>query len=227
MSILDSILANTKDPSMDIGVFLLLLLIALVLGLLNMLVFRTGKNKTSTGFAMTLALLPAAVTVIMMLVNEKLGAGIAVAGAFSLVRFRSIPGSAREIAAIFVCVVLGAALGMGYIAVAVTLFLAVAAVVLCFTLLPVLNHKAIRRQLRITIPENLDYNGLFDEVFAKYGIKAELTRIKSTTMGTLFDLTYEITLPGSTIPKAFVDDLRVLNLNQTITVGLITENDML
>lgn len=227
MSILDSILANTKDPSMDIGVFLLLLLIALVLGLLNMLVFRTGKNKTSTGFAMTLALLPAAVTVIMMLVNEKLGAGIAVAGAFSLVRFRSIPGSAREIAAIFVCVVLGAALGMGYIAVAVILFLAVAAVVLCFTLLPVLNRKAIHRQLRITIPENLDYNGLFDEVFAKYGIKAELTRIKSTTMGTLFDLTYEITLPGSTIPKAFVDDLRVLNLNQTITVGLITENDML
>lgn len=227
MSILDSILANTKDPSMDIGVFLLLLLIALVLGLLNMLVFRTGKNKTSTGFAMTLTLLPAAVTVIMMLVNEKLGAGIAVAGAFSLVRFRSIPGSAREIAAIFVCVVLGAALGMGYIAVAVILFLAVAAVVLCFTLLPVLNRKAIRRQLRITIPENLDYNGLFDEVFAKYGIKAELTRIKSTTMGTLFDLTYEITLPGSTIPKAFVDDLRVLNLNQTITVGLITENDML
>ena len=227
MSILDSILANTKDPSMDIGVFLLLLLIALVLGLLNMLVFKTGKNKTSTGFAMTLALLPAAVTVIMMLVNEKLGAGIAVAGAFSLVRFRSIPGSAREIAAIFVCVVLGAALGMGYIAVAVILFLAVAAVVLCFTLLPVLNRKAIHRQLRITIPENLDYNGLFDEVFAKYGIKAELTRIKSTTMGTLFDLTYEITLPGSTIPKAFVDDLRVLNLNQTITVGLITENDML
>lgn len=227
MSILDSILANTKDPSMDIGVFLLLLLIALVLGLLNMLVFRTGKNKTSTGFAMTLTLLPAAVTVIMMLVNEKLGAGIAVAGAFSLVRFRSIPGSAREIAAIFVCVVLGAALGMGYIAVAVILFLAVAAVVLCFTLLPVLNRKTIRRQLRITIPENLDYNGLFDEVFAKYGIKAELTRIKSTTMGTLFDLTYEITLPGSTIPKAFVDDLRVLNLNQTITVGLITENDML
>ena len=205
----------------------ILVLIALVLGLLNMLVFRTGKNKTSTGFAMTLALLPAAVTVIMMLVNEKLGAGIAVAGAFSLVRFRSIPGSAREIAAIFVCVVLGAALGMGYIAVAVILFLAVAAVVLCFTLLPVLNRKAIRRQLRITIPENLDYNGLFDEVFAKYGIKAELTRIKSTTMGTLFDLTYEITLPGSTIPKAFVDDLRVLNLNQTITVGLITENDML
>ena len=136
MSILDSILASTKDPSMDIGVFLLLLLIALVLGVLNMLVFRTGKNKTSTGFAMTLALLPAAVTVIMMLVNEKLGAGIAVAGAFSLVRFRSIPGSAREIAAIFVCVVLGAALGMGYIAVAVILFLAVAAVVLCFTLLP-------------------------------------------------------------------------------------------
>lgn len=227
MSILDSILANTKDPSMDIGVFLLLLLIALVLGLLSMLVFRTGKNKTSTGFAMTLALLPAAVTVIMMLVNEKLGAGIAVAGAFSLVRFRSIPGSAREIAAIFVCVVLGAALGMGYIAVAVILFLAVAAVVLCFTLLPVLNRKAIRRQLRITIPENLDYNGLFDEVFAKYGIKAELTRIKSTTMGTLFDLTYDITLPGSTVPKAFVDDLRVLNLNQTITIGLITENDML
>ena len=227
MSILDSILASTKDPSMDIGVFLLLLLIALVLGVLNMLVFRTGKNKTSTGFAMTLALLPAAVTVIMMLVNEKLGAGIAVAGAFSLVRFRSIPGSAREIAAIFVCVVLGAALGMGYIAVAVILFLAVAAVVLCFTLLPVLNRKVIRRQLRITIPENLDYNGLFDEVFAKYGIKAELTRIKSTTMGTLFDLTYDITLPGSTIPKAFIDDLRVLNLNQTITVGLITENDML
>ncbi|MBO2516665.1 MAG: DUF4956 domain-containing protein [Clostridiales bacterium] len=227
MNILGSVLITSKVPSTDIGVFLLLLAIALVLGVLNMLVFRAGNNKMSTGLSMTLALLPVAVTVVIMLVNDKLGAGVAVAGAFSLVRFRSIAGTAREIAAIFVCVVLGAALGMGYIAAAVILFILVAAVCLCFTLLPSLNRKATRRQLRITIPENLDYNGLFDETFRKYSIRADLIRIRSTTMGTLFELTYDITLPGDTVPKAFVDDLRVLNLNQTITVGLMNENDML
>lgn len=199
---------------------------AMVLGVLTALVFRAG-SKTSSSFFLTLSLLPLMIAVIIMLVNGNVGAGVAVAGAFALVRFRSVPGTAREIAAIFCCMAEGLAVGMGYVGVAAILFVCVAALTLALTFTGFGKPAASQKQLKITIPESLDYNALFDDIFAKYGVKAQLVRIKSTAMGTMFDLTYDVTMPGAQVPKAFLDDLRTRNGNLSIVLGAVQESDML
>lgn len=205
---------------------LICLAAAMVLGVLTALVFLF-RARHSESFALTLALLPMAVTLVILLVNGNVGAGVAVAGAFALVRFRSVPGTAREIAAIFCAMALGLALGMGYIGVAVIFFLCVAAFTLALTALRFGAPAAAQRTLRITIPENVDYNGLFDDVFDTYHVRAELIRIKSSGMGTLFDLTYDATFPAAGIPKPFLDELRARNGNLTILVGIPGEHEAL
>ena len=212
--------------SLNLPTLLMLFGAAVVLGFLTALVFRV-RNRVSQSFMLSLALLPMLVAAIIMLVNGSIGTGIAVAGAFALIRFRSVPGTAREIPAILSCMAIGLALGMGYLGVAVIVFALVAAVTLALTLSGFGLPAAARRQLRITIPENLDYSTLFDDVFAAHGVQAELTRIKTTAMGTLFDLTYEVTLPGSVVPHALLDDLRARNGNLSITIGAIPEDDTL
>ena len=212
--------------SLNLPTLLMLFGAAVLLGFLTALVFRV-RNRVSQSFMLSLALLPMLVAAIIMLVNGSIGTGIAVAGAFALIRFRSVPGTAREIAAILSCMAIGLALGMGYLGVAVIVFALVAAVTLALTLSGFGLPAAARRQLRITIPENLDYNTLFDDVFAAHSVQAELTRIKTTAMGTLFDLTYEVTLPGSVVPHALLDDLRARNGNLSITIGAIPEDDTL
>ena len=178
------------------------------------------RSRTTQSFAVTLAILPAVVQLVIMLVNGDLGAGIAVAGAFSLVRFRSAPGTAKEIGALFLAMALGLATGMGYVWLAVLAFAVLAAVNFG-------SPKASERVLKITIPENLDYEGLFDDLFAQYTLSHTLTRVKTSNMGTLYELEYHITLPGETVPKAFLDDLRCRNGNLNITCGREAMKDTL
>lgn len=211
-------------PSITLPLLLLSLTIAAVLGLLTALIFRVG-SRTSASFSLTLTLLPMIVAIVILLVNGNVGTGVAVAGAFTLVRFRSIPGTAREIAAIFTCMAMGLALGMGYLGMAVILFLFVGGITLVLTLTGFGQARAIHKQLKITIPENIDYNALFDDVFQQHGVRAKLLRVKSTAMGTLFDLTYDITLPNEVIPKAFLDDLRARNGNLSIVAGALSESE--
>ncbi len=140
------------------------------------------------------------VQIVIMLVNGNLGAGVAVAGAFSLVRFRSIP-VAREIAVLFLAMAIGLATGMGYLGIAVLACLLLTSFLLLFTALGFGQDRATVRTLKITIPENLDYDGLFDDLFAQYTRSWRLNRVKQTNMGTLFSLEYEIVLPGDTPPR--------------------------
>lgn len=212
--------------SLTLPALLTVMGIALVLGLLTALVFRV-KSSQSASFTLTLTLLPMIVAVVIILVNGSIGTGVAVAGAFALVRFRSIPGTAREIAAIFTVMALGLALGVGYAGVACVLFLFVAVVTLALTLSGLGQRSAAHKQLKITIPEDLDYNTLFDDVFAAHHVQAQLIRIKSTAMGTLFDLTYDVTLPTAAVPKAFLDDLRARNCNLSIVIGALPEDETL
>ena len=168
---------------------------------------------------MTLALLPAIVQVVIMLVNGNLGAGVAVAGAFSLVRFRSAPGTAREITALFLAMALGLATGMGYVVLAALFFAIAALAIWGLTALGFGRPAAAQRVLKITIPENLDYDGLFDDLLARYTKTHELIRVKTGSMGTLYELEYRITLPGGTVPKEFLDALRCRNGNLGISCG--------
>lgn len=175
------------------------------------------RNCSTQSLAITLAILPAVVQAVIMLVNGSIGAGIAVAGAFSLVRFRSAPGSAREIAAIFLAMAIGLATGMGYVVLAVLLFVILAGVMLALTALRFGQRGDDARILKITIPEDLDYDGLFDDLFERYTTAHTLEKVKTTNMGTLYELRYRITLRQEPVPKVFLDELRCRNGNLNIT----------
>ena len=193
---LDSILTS----GLTLPTFLICTAASLILGLLTALVCMY-RQRCSRGFAVTLAILPAMVQMVILLVNGNIGAGVAVAGAFSLVRFRSVPGTAREIGAIFLAMAIGLATGMGYVALAAMSFG---------------DRSPRERLLKITIPENLDYDGLFDDIFRQYTSSHTLERVKTTNMGTLYELQYHITLKEAQVPKAFLDALRCRNGNLNI-----------
>ncbi len=217
-----------SDTGVTVPGFLISLGVALVLGLLVSLVFRY-KSKVTASFTLTLTLLPIVVTIIIMLVNGNIGAGVAVAGAFALVRFRSIPGSARDICAIFAAVVLGIATGMGYIGIAGITFAVIAVVVIIMTTIQ--SRKSVdlatAKCLKIAIPENYDYDGLFDETFERFTSSAKLDKVRTSAMGTVFNLTYTIVLKGDSIPKAFIDELRSKNGNLPIAITDIQEEQVL
>ncbi len=189
--------------------------VSLVLGIATAFVSKF-KSRSTQGFAVTLAVLPAVVQLVIMLVNGNIGAGVAVAGAFSLVRFRSAPGTAREIVSIFLAMAIGLATGMGYVVIAGIFFVIIAAVLILLSALDFGKQSDSERVLKITIPENLDYDGLFDSVFARYLKCYSLEKVKTTGMGTLYELQYSITLKGNGIKKEFIDELRCLNGNLAI-----------
>lgn len=200
------------------SVFLICSVVSLVLGIGTALLtmFRT---KCTQSFAVTLAILPAIVQVVIMLVNGNIGAGVAVAGAFSLVRFRSAPGTAKEISAIFLAMAIGLATGMGYVVLAGILFVMIAAVLLLLEVLKFGQPKAAERILRITIPENLDYEGLFDDLFLQYTETCTLEKVKTSNMGTMYELQYRMILKTEEVPKAFLDEIRCRNGNLNVLCG--------
>ena len=199
-------------------VFAICTAVSLALGLGTALLCMY-KSRYTQSFIITLAMLPAVVQVVIMLVNGNIGAGVAVAGTFSLVRFRSAPGTAREIGMIFLAMAIGLATGMGYVALAVFFFLVMAVFVLALTALHFGGGDEHERELKITIPENLDYDGLFDDLFEKYTRSARLERVKTTNMGTLYELHYRVVLKTGRIPKEFLDELRCRNGNLNIVCG--------
>lgn len=195
-------------------------LASLMLGLLSAMLYMF-RNLYNKGFVMTLVMMPAIVQIVIMLVNGNLGTGVAVMGAFSLVRFRSAPGGAREICAIFLAMALGLATGMGYIGIA---FLMLALLGLTQILLAVTSFgecAASEKELKITIPESLDYNGVFDDLFDTYTRSVELVRVRTTNMGSLYELQYHLTLRDQSEEKAFIDALRCRNGNLGITCGRV------
>lgn len=191
---------------------------SLVIGAVVAAVFCRGQ-RTSRGYALTLALLPAIVQMVIMLVNGNIGTGVAVMGAFSLVRFRSAPGTAREIGVLFLGMAIGLATGMGYVGLAALTFVIVSAVLMALTALGLGQKDAGERLLKITIPEDLDYEGLFDDLFAQYTTSHTLVRVKTSNMGTLYELEYRVTLRSESIPKEFLDALRCRNGNLNIVCG--------
>jgi hypothetical protein len=221
---LDSILNSVIGNPITLGDFLISILAALVLGILAALVFSVG-NKYTSSWKISIALLPAVVAVVIMMVNGNLGAGLAVAGTFALTRFRSMPGSAKEVTGLFFAVSLGLICGMGYIGIAAIFFVIMAIVVLLLTKIRFGEADAAVRTLKITIPENLDYDDIFNDLFDEYTRYHELVRVKTTNMGTLFELSYEVILKDSDSSKEFIDNLRCRNGNLNIVFGRET-NDM-
>ena len=200
--------------------FLVCIGVALLLGVVLAFAYAF-KARYTKSFLVTMAILPAIVCVVIMMVNGNIGAGVAVAGAFSLVRFRSAPGSAREIAAIFLAMGTGLICGMGYIGFAALFTLIMTAVLIIYNLIEKKTACMLscRKSVRITIPEDLDYTEIFNDLFAEYTSECELVKVKSTNMGSMFRLTYELTLKDAKLEKEFIDKIRTRNGNLEIMVS--------
>lgn len=218
-TIFNSLFATSADSVISVGNFLLCIGVSLLTGLFLM-ASCTYKSRCSGSFKLTLALLPAVVCVVIMMVNGNVGAGVAVAGAFSLVRFRSAPGTAKDIATIFLAMGAGLMAGMGYLAYAV-LYSVIMGIVMLVCNRYILNgkSKSADKTLRVTIPEDLDYTGVFDDIFEKYATNVEAIKVKTANMGSLYKLTYNLTLNDITQEKKMLDEIRCRNGNLEVSMS--------
>ncbi|MBQ5405980.1 MAG: DUF4956 domain-containing protein [Oscillospiraceae bacterium] len=218
---LDSVFSTLYNSSAEITVplFLIIMASALLLGALEAFVYRRN-NPCTRSFAVTLAMLPAVVSVIILMVSGSIGAGVAVAGTFSLVRFRSAPGSAKEIAAVFIAMAIGLACGMGCPGLAALFTLIMCGAELLYSRVGFGRDPfEARKTLSVTVPESLEYSGIFDDLFAAYTTEAKMTRVKTTNLGSLNRLSYEITLREPGTEKALIDAIRCRNGNLEISLG--------
>ena len=209
---------NNTATGLDVSTVLICAAVALVLGIV--VAFTHMKtSRTTKGFAITLATLPLLVMAVMIMINGNLGTSIAILGAFSLIRFRSIQGDAKELLSVFFVMMIGLALGMGHVLFAVVITAIAVAAILIFSFTHFLEPNTYNRSLKIVIPEDLDYEGVFDEIFKKYTRRAELVKTKTMNMGSLYKLTYNVTLKRGVKEKAFLDEIRVKNCNLKVLMS--------
>ena len=215
------------DTAVDPAMMLLAIGVSLLLGLVVAKVYQF-KTIYSKSFVMSLALLPTLIAIVIFLVNGSLGAGVAVMGAFSLIRFRSAPGGAKELVSIFLVMTIGIAIGMGHLVFATVFTLIMS---LAMLLLEVVNFGQMKhsmRQLTIVIPESLDYESIFDDIFNKAANHVELANVKTSDMGSLFKIKYIIQLNGRMTEKELIDALRTRNGNLEIAISryITKENEL-
>lgn len=198
--------------------------VALVSGFLYAWVM-SYRIRSTKRFFLVMSLLPFMVSAVITFVNGNIGAGVAIGGAFGLIRFRSAQGSADELAAILIAMGAGFAFGMGYIAYGVILLIGLSVIYYLLALLPVFEHKSMADEqlLRITIPESLEYNGVFDDIFGRYLKECGNAGVKTTGMGSMFRLSYKVRLKDPAEEKAFIDELRTKNGNLEISLVPYTE----
>lgn len=215
------------DTAVDPAMMLLAIGVSLLLGLVIAKVYQF-KTVYSKSFVMSLALLPTLIAIVIFLVNGSLGAGVAVMGAFSLIRFRSAPGGAKELVSIFLVMTIGIAIGMGYLVFATVFTLIMSLVMLLLEVVNFGQMKHSMRQLTIVIPESLDYESIFDDIFNKAANHIELANVKTSDMGSLFKLKYIIQLNGRMTEKELIDALRTRNGNLEIAISryITKENEL-
>ena len=193
---------------------------ALILGLVIAIIYKQSGIHIGS-FAVVLAVLPLLVSAVILIVNGNLGTSVAVLGAFGLIRFRSAPGTAREIGFIFFAMAVGLASSMGFITLAVLITMTAGIFILILEKLQFGKPVSRERELRITIPEDLNYMGVFDDLFQTYTKFSHLERVKTTNMGTMYELSYRVELRNMAKEKEFIDELRCRNGNLSIIYGLV------
>ena len=199
---------------------------SIILGLIISLVYMK-TSRYSKNYIITLAIFPILVSTVMIMVNGNLGTGIAIAGAFSLVRFRSMPGNSKEIMSVFFAMTIGISIGAGYVFFATLITITVALMIILFYFINFGEDKNKYKVLDIVVPETLDYDNIFDEVFNKYANKCELLRIKTTNLGSLYELRYNVTLKEGCKEKEFIDSIRVRNGNLKVSMHKQEEGEIL
>lgn len=215
---LEALFSTSASSTITTQMAFLYTIMAGALGVIISLTYlKTGK--VSKNFARTLIVLPMLVCVVMLVVNGNLGTSVAIVGAFSLIRFRSLQGNSRDIAFVFFAMTIGLTCSVGYMVLAVGI-----AVLVCFVLfLLQITHygeqKSFEKELKVTIPENLDYCGIFDDIFAQYTRKCKMVRVRTTNMGSLYEVTYHMEMNDDTKEKQMIDEIRCRNGNLTVICG--------
>ena len=217
---------NNQASTIDLSSFVISMIISLILGLLIALTHKY-TSKYTKGYLTTISVLPFLVFIIIVLVNGNLGTGVAIMGAFSLIRFRSIPGSAKEIATVFFAMVVGLTLGTGYAFLAIIVTVIGCLFLIVYNALNIFDAKSSNRSLRIVVPEDLDYTEMFNDIFKKYTKEANLCKVKMIDMGSMFELKYDITLKDNFEEKKFIDELRVRNGNLNVILAKNSDEEML
>ena len=214
-NIFDSIITNGTFTGTQ---FAVATITAIVCGFIIAISYMV-KNRCSRSFVITLVLLPAIVELVIILVNGNIGAGVAVAGAFSLVRFRSTPGRGQEITSIFLAMAVGLATGMGYIGVAILFTVLLSILNLILNISHIGNAGDKYRMLRITVPENIDYEGKFEDIFDKYLSDYTFEEVKTSNMGSLYKITLSVVLKTGASTKALLDEIRTRNGNLDVSLS--------
>ncbi len=218
---------SSNETAITTGSAMLIIAGAILLGLIVSVcyILTQKRNTYSKDFVVAVAILPAIVSIVIMLVDNSVARAFSLAGAFALVRFRSAPGSAKDIAVVFLTMAVGLACGLGY------LFFGAAAAGIVLVVLIILSKtrfgesKTADKVLKITIPEDLNYSELFDDLFSKYTLHCELSNVRTTNMGTLYELTYNVIMKDGANEKDFIDGIRCRNGNLNISLGLVANRN--
>ncbi len=195
---------------------------AIILGLIIGIVYMYLCKKEGYGknFIIGLVILPVIVSVVILLIGSNVARAFSMAGAFALVRFRSAPGNAKDIAIVFFAMASGLACGLGYVLFAAVFVVVILLLLVLLNFIHFADHSSENRQLKITIPENLNFNHVFDDLLEKYTTKSQLIKVKTTNMGTMYELTYQVYMKKDADEKAFMDELRMRNGNFNIILGI-------
>ncbi len=221
-----NILETTTGEAISTSAVLTCIGLAIILGFVISLIyiFSDKKKKYSSHFAFSLAILPVIVCVVIMIVGSDIARAISLGGVFALVRFRSVPGDSKDITNVFFAMAVGLACGMGYVTLAIVVTVVVGIVYFTLNFFQFGVRRSQTKQLRITVPENLNFNGAFDDLFEEYATNVELGQIKTTNLGTLYELTYSIDMKKGVDEKAFIDSLRCRNGNLNIILCKMPES---
>lgn len=209
---------DSSVNGLDITTGLICAAVAVGLGIV-IAITHMKTSQTTKGFLVTLATLPLLVMAVMIMINGNLGTSIAILGAFSLIRFRSIQGKAKDLLSVFFAMMVGLACGMGHILFATVITVISVVIIVFFSNTNFLEPNKKQRVLKIVVPEDLDYEEVFNEIFAKYTSKAELIQMKTMNMGSLYKLTYNITMKTNEREKDFLDEIRVKNCNLKVLLS--------
>lgn len=222
----ETIFTTTTENSINISQSILAVVVAVIIGLVIGVTYMLlcKKEGYQKNFVFGLIIIPAVVTVVIMLVGSNVARAFSMAGAFALVRFRSVPGSAKDIAIVFFAMASGLACGLGYVTFACVFVVIMIVILILLTVFNFAQPHTDIKQLRITIPESLNYSDVFDDVMNKFTEKAELRKVKTTNMGTMFELSYNVVVKDSVNEKEFIDNLRMRNGNLNISLS-VAEND--
>ena len=219
---LETIISSTTGESFTLINSLLVIVTSIILGLLISVVYiKTNNNSNhNSGFITTLVMLPVIISIIILLVGNNVARAFSLAGAFSIIRFRSAPGQPKDIAYVFFTLAIGLTCGMGYITYAILFTIILSAVMVGLHLTKFAEQKSKTMQLKITVPEDLNFEGVFEDVLENYTASYNIEKIRTRDFGSLFELTYLINLKPEVNQKSFIDELRCRNGNLNITLTL-------